>query len=64
MNNRNYKDSVFVDYFDKDEKTDKSFEIIVKVFNIIKYKEITGFLDCIKAECNAKLFEQKNNGGF
>ena len=29
-----------------DEKTDKSLEIIVKVFNIIKYKEITGFLDC------------------
>ena len=46
LNNRNYKDSVFVDYFDKDEKTDKSLEIIVKVFNIIKYKEITGFLDC------------------
>ena len=39
-----------------DEKTDKSLEIIVKVFNIIKYKEITGFLDCIKAECNAKLY--------
>ncbi len=28
------------------DKTEKSLEIIVKVFNIIKYKEIDGFLDC------------------
>ena len=29
-----------------DDKTEKNLEINVKVFNIIKYKEIKGFLDC------------------
>ena len=28
------------------KKEEKTLEIIVKVFNIIKYKEISGFLDC------------------
>ena len=28
------------------KKGEKTLEIIVKVFNIIKYKEISGFLDC------------------